>query len=113
MARPAKLKLAPVVYGDTWNGLTVSMASTGNAFASTLSSVRMHFRDSAGTLGLSLASSSGITITSAGSWAFTVDSRVLTLAVGTWYWSIECTDAASQVKTYLAGTIPILNDATT
>ncbi|MCX6602549.1 MAG: hypothetical protein NTV52_03030 [Acidobacteria bacterium] len=111
--RPGKFNLTPVVYGDTWNGVSAAYTSTGNTFDSDLASVRMMFRGEDGTLGLSLSSTSGIVINNANNYDFTVSPITpMTLEVGVWYWSIETTAASGVIKTYLAGTLEILKDAT-
>lgn len=113
MSGPATFTLNPIVFGDTWDGFTVALSSDGNALDSDLSSVRMFFRDENGTVGLSLTNGSGITITDANAWEFTVDEIArFPLAVGQWYWSIESTNADNKRKTRIAGTIEVLDDAT-
>ena len=73
----------------------------------------MMFRDTDGNLGLSLTSTAGIVINDANLYDFTVTAITpMTLAVGAWYWSIETTAASGVIKTYLAGTLEILKDAT-
>lgn len=113
MARPAQITLPPIVRGDTWDGISVSLSSSGTAFADALTSVRMIFRESAGDEAtLTLSSTGGnIAITSAANWQFTVNPITpFPLLPGTQYWSIETTDSGGSIKTYLVGTIPILND---
>jgi hypothetical protein len=111
--KPGKFNLTPVVYGDTWNGVSAVYSSTGNTFDSDLATVKMSFRDTDGTLGLALTSSAGIVINNANTYNFTVSPITpLTLAVGVWYWSIETTSAAGIIKTYLAGTLEVLDDPT-
>jgi len=112
MSLPAQIDLTPVIQGDTWDGLTVSMSSTGTAFGSNLSTVKMTFKDSTGTVALALtsATSSEILITSASSWTFNVVGRVLSLAADTYSWGIETTDAGGVIKTRLTGTLKILAD---
>ena len=73
----------------------------------------MMFRDTDGNLGLSLSSTAGIVINDANSYDFTVSPITpLTLSVGVWYWSIETTSVAGKIKTYLAGTLEVLDDPT-
>ena len=74
----------------------------------------MYFRDANEVLGLELNETSGITITNAASWKYTINpiSR-FPLAIGTWYWSIEFTDATGRRKTYWIGDISVTRDATT
>jgi hypothetical protein len=113
MARPAQITLPPIVRGDTWDGISVSLSSSGTAFADTLTSVRMIFHDAAGdTDTLTLTSTGGnISITSAANWQFTVNAITpFPLSPGTQYWNIETTDSGGSIKTYMVGTIQILND---
>lgn len=115
MSSPAYITLSPVVYKDTWDGLTnCSFTSDGTAFASPLSTVRMHFRDADGVVGLQLTTpATGITITNAAAWQFTVNPiSSITLTEGSWYWSIEATDIAGRIKTYVSGVLPVILDAT-
>lgn len=111
---PTSIRLKPVKYGDTWDGFTVAFSSTGTAFGSPLASVRMFFKDSSGNLGMSLTSASGITITDAAAWEFTIDEITpMALAIGSWNWSIETTDDDGKIKTRLAGTLIVSSDPTT
>jgi len=115
MSCNANLILQPCIYLDTWDGLTnVSFSSDGTAFASSLSLVRMFFRDEENVVGLELSSAnSTITIDNANSWEVTINPvSPMTLAPGNWYWSIETTDAQDIIKTRVFGTIEILIDAT-
>ena len=102
--------LTPVVYQDTWSGLTVTHAP---APESPLASVRMFFRDKDRNLGLQLTTGSGVTIADAAGWSFEVDAITsFPLAAGTWFWSIEATAADGTIKTRVAGTINVILDAT-
>jgi hypothetical protein len=107
--------LKPIIYGDTWDGLTNgAFESTGTAFASPLTGVRMYWRDADDVLGLELDETSGITIDNAASWQYTVDPiERFPLAVGTWYWSLEFTDSTGRRKTRWIGDISVTKDATT
>ena len=109
------LILQPCVNLDTWDGLpNCSFSSDGTAFASSLTLVRMFFRDENNVIGLELSSAnSTITIDNANSWQFTIEPvSPMTLAPGNWYWSIETTDSESVIKTRVFGTLEITNDAT-
>jgi hypothetical protein len=111
----SNITLKPVVFKDTWDGLTdCSFESTGTSFASELSLVRMFFKDADGTIGLELTSAnSTITIDDSTNWRFTVNPvSPMLLTIGNWYWSIETTDDQGVIKTRVFGSIEILNDAT-
>jgi len=113
MARPAHITLPDIVRGDTWDGITVGLSTDGTLLDDPLASVRMSF-SAAGTDvdALMLTSAAGqIVITSAAEWRFTVNAITpFPLPVGTFYWNIETTDSGSSIKTYLAGTILVIND---
>lgn len=111
MSCTSNVILSPVVYLDTWDGLTnCSFSSDGTAFASPLTLVRMFFRDDDNNVGLELSSAnSTITIDDANNWQFTVNQiESITLAVGFWSWVIRTTDDQGVVKTRISGTIQIL-----
>jgi len=115
MSCPNNITLPPVVYKDTWSGLTnCSFSLDGRVFDDNLSSVRMFFKDEQGNVGLELTTANNkITIDDANAWQFTNNPvSPSLLAVGNWYWSIETTDSAGVIKTRVFGTISILNDAT-
>ena len=114
MGKPAKIKLRPIVYRDTWGGLTLTLASDGSALDSNLASARMFFRDIDGTTGLELTSADAeITITSANGWIMTVAAvNPFPLAVGNWFWSVETTNVAGIIKTRVIGIKEVLADAT-
>lgn len=115
MAAPSFITLSPVVTGDTWDGLTdCSFSSTGSAFGSTLSKVRMNFKQADGTTGLQLTTvgSGGIVIDDATAWEFTVSPVVITMAAGVWSFDIETTDSAGIIKTRLGGILTVVSTST-
>ena len=112
---PAFITLPEAKTDKTWDGMTVSMSSTGTTFAESLASVKMTFK-LAGVESLTLTSAaSQITINDAAAWDFTVEpiSR-LTLAAGVHSWAIETTSSASpaSVKDYIVGVINVKADST-
>lgn len=112
---PIYVALDPVNIGNTWDGLAVtSMTSDGTTFSANLSAVKMSFvKSGASAVALALTSAAGdITIDDASTWAFTVDAITpWALADGHYFWSIECTDADGDVKTYFYGTLQTVADA--
>ena len=112
MAR-ANIALECAVKNDTWDGLSdCQFSSDGSAFASPLALVRMTFKDSGGSVRLTLSSANAdeIEITDASGWMFDILPRVLTMAEGAYSWGIETTDDQDVVKTRVVGTIQILQD---
>ena len=101
-------QLKSVPSGTTWDGLSgFSFSSDGTAFASALSAVSMIWYDSDDAVALTLTESDGITISDASSWEFDIDSRLISLAKGSYYWKIKTTDADGIVKIRLQGTIDV------
>ena len=113
MAQPANIALPDIVRGDTWDGISVGFNTSGTLLADPLVSVRMAFSEADTDIDtLMLTSAAGqIVITSASDWQFTVNAITpFPLPAGTFYWNIETTDSAGSIKTYLVGTILIIND---
>ena len=93
-------------------GITINGANPTNS----LTSVRIHLRTTpaaTGAASLELTSTAGdIAITDADTWAIRVESFVPTLAAGRYYYDVEFTDSAGNVRTYLWGTWTIKQDTT-
>jgi hypothetical protein len=110
MSRPAKITLTPIVEGDTWDGLTISWASDGTAFADSLTSVVMEFKTPQDTVALSLTSEDGdITIDDANTWEITVLPTILPLTSGVWKCPITTTDAEEVIKTRIFAELTIID----
>ena len=103
---PKNIRLAPIVYGDTWDGLTDCQFTTdGTELDSNRASVTMVFSDSDNAVGLTLTSSNGITINNANEWRYTVNPILaFPLAIGVWYWAITCVSVDGRRKTRISGT---------
>lgn len=115
---PAFYEMAAMVRGDTWDGIdSMEISFTGGATAS-LESGRMQFRrekDRNGAPEYELnTAGTGINILQTGnpSWEITIPKQDLPLPVGTNYWDLELIDSDNCVKTYVEGTINILQDVT-
>lgn len=110
---PAFVDLGTAVCSDTWAGIaSIAIAINSATPTSSLSSVNMAFRSdrTEASPDLLLTSpSSGMTITNASSWTFSVNSRMLTLAAARYYWDITTIDVNSNHQTYLNGTLLVLN----
>jgi hypothetical protein len=101
-------QLKSVPSGTTWDGLSgFSFSSDGTAFSSALSEVSMIWYDSEDAVALTLTETDGITISSASEWEFDIESRLISLAAGSYYWKLKTTDASGIVKIRLQGTIDI------
>ena len=111
------ITLEETVTGETFAGLTFQItASNDDRYADTLTRVRMSWKNSAtGAVALTLDSNTAGHITietaTAYAWKFTVEPRTLSIAAGSYSWSIEVTDSGSVVdKNYMTGTHLILSD---
>ena len=111
---PAFFTLPEAKTDKTWDGLTASLSSDGTTFDDNLASVKMTFK-LAGVESLTLTSPTGITISDASAWEFTVESiSRLTLAAGVHSWAIETTSDASpaSIQDYMVGTLEVKADST-
>ncbi len=105
----------PVYFGDTWPGIpSISILVNGSVPSVAVVSASLTF-SRAGSLpgstpatGTTLASPSGVTITSTSGWTFAVQPGILPLAQGDWILHFKTTDSAGAVHTWLTGTLTIL-----
>jgi len=115
MAQAVIHTLAPVMAGDTWRGIqSARLTSDGTIFDADLSRVSMAFADESGETVLRMASDGlnpGITIDNANEWRFTVaEIARFPLAAGDYTWAISFYDAENIRRTYVAGSITVLQN---
>lgn len=113
----SNVKLPDTFKGDTWDGLTWELSSVDaddTRFSATLSLCRFELQTLAGVAALSLSSATAGQITinnaTANSWSVTVEPRILSIAAGEYLYGLEFTDADGVVKTYLTGSLTVLDD---
>jgi hypothetical protein len=111
MSCPLKnITLDAVTSSETWGGFTFGIDSSDDTeYAAALSRVRMTWKNSSGTVALTLDSNTAgqITINTATpyEWNFTTEPRVLGLTSGIYSWAVETTDADGVIdENRLAGT---------
>jgi hypothetical protein len=109
---PATYHLPSVVEGDTWAGIPALTVRVNNAApASALALVRIQIRrrhdDADALVSLHSGSGGGISIDDAAAWEVSVARRVLDLPAGRYVHDVEFTDAAGEVRTYLAGSLSV------
>jgi len=108
---PMRWDWSPVVTGDSYPAAQIS--ATGQT--EDLERVRITFRASGSTASaLTLDSeTSGITITDAASWAFTIATlEEVPLSAGQYSYQLETTSTAGTVRTHFMGNWKILTDGT-
>lgn len=110
----AELVLDPVVAGDTWTGIpSIQTVIDGNPPTEDLAFARIQFRkqwDSRPAGATLDTDNGGIAISDASTWLVVVPPQKLPLAPGLWRWDYETTDAAGTVKTFMYGTLTVLED---
>ena len=109
--KPARWDWPAVTAGDTYPAANITISGAD----STLARVRIKFKASgSATAALTLDSAtSGITITSAANWAFTIDAiPAVNLAAGVYSYDMETIAANGTVATELQGVWPILAQIT-
>ena len=118
MAATAHITLPSIVRGDTWDGLTITgVTIDGEAPSTELASVLIHFRTARTATGdaahiLSSADEEELVIDDAATWTVTAPAQSLPLTAGKWYFDVQFTDDAGAVRTYLDGTLTIIQDIT-
>lgn len=119
MAQPAYYEMAPLVIGDTWNGIpNITIRESGSGIWYGLSSVKMQFRKEKSRGGNPLDeisnTNSGIIIENSGStlWSMSIPRQTLNLVVGDIYYDLETINDSGQKYTYLEGILPVIQDVT-
>jgi hypothetical protein len=101
--------LPAVVEDSTWDGFSISLASTGTSLADGLDAATLVLRGADGVAVVSLSEGSGITITNAATWALTVAPITpIAFATGTYTGSLRMVSATGKVRKYVRIQLPII-----
>lgn len=110
----AELVLSSVVAGDTWPGIPgISVTINGSPPIEELAFARIQFRKTAESNPAKETldtENGGISIADPVTWQVVIPPQKLSLTPATWRWDYETTDAAGTVKTYVYGTLTVLED---
>ena len=112
---PKEHSITPHVSGDSWEGIDlISIAINGAPPLFPLASAKIQFRrTSLGSVALTLdTANNSIVIEDAALWQISVPSRVVAIDPGDYCWDLQTIDTNGQIKTYLKGVWPILEDIT-
>ena len=101
------------IKGDTFNELVFDLTVDGVAVDLTDVDIDIDFRTAPGVSAsaLSLGVETGIT-KSATTGRFSIDEQIINIPAGVYYYDIQFTYDTGKVKTYLEGTLTILQDVT-
>lgn len=102
------------IKGDTFLAQAFTYKLNGTPIDLTGGTFRMMLKRSikSTTAVLTLSTGSGITITNAAAGQWQIDSQVIDIKEGTYYYDVEFTYASGQVATYLSGRFKIIQDIT-
>lgn len=100
--------------GDTFNGLQMTLVKDGVAIDLTGATIKMDIRKDSktGTSIDSRVTSDGITILDAVNGVLQIDAFKVLYPVGKYYYDLQITFAAGNVKTYIEGTFTVTQDVT-
>ena len=106
---PAKKVLKPQLKGDTFNGVRFTLSPPTDLTGAT---IRTQFRrgGKSAKAEKELTTGAGITVEDEVNGVFVWDPFIMNLAVATYYYDVEITFATGEVKTYIEGTIDIIQD---
>lgn len=101
--------------GDTYEVVQFTLTIEGVALDLTGATINIEFREETktGTVGKSISTASGITITDATGGVFVIDAFTMDLNANTYYYDIQITDALSIITTYIQGKLEVTQDVTT
>jgi len=115
MATIALYNMPDQYKNDTFNGVQFTIQnSAGDAIDLTGATVATKFRKNSktGTVVKSITSGSGITVSDPSNGILSYDAFILDWDYGTYYYDLEVTFASGVVKTYVYGTINVIQDVT-
>jgi hypothetical protein len=115
---PGKYNIPDHQKGDTFDGIEFTIidyaTTTPVDLTGATAKCQFRYKKKIGTLQADLSIGSGLTVTDAVNGVIEID-RIASIdwAVGTYYYDLEVTLASGDIKTYVEGTIKILQDVTT
>ena len=116
MAKPGIVNINNHYKGDTFDGIryTILNSSDNLPIDLTAATIKSQFRKSAkkGTVIKEVTDGVGITISDAVNGIFEIDSFIIDWEVSTYYYDIEITFSNGVVKTYIEGTLTVIQDIT-
>lgn len=113
---PANYKIKDHHKGDTFEGVQFTLLNSSDSSPVDLTgaSIRIQFRARAknGSLKQELTSADGITITDAVNGVFKIDSFLIDWRPQIYYYDVQITFPTSLIKTYIQGTLKVIQDTT-
>jgi len=111
------VNLADIKKGDTFDGMqyTLTNTTTGLPIDLTGATIRSIFRNRSkqGTAVSTFAIGTGITVTDATNGIFQIDAITpIIWPVSIYYYDIEITFASGDIRTYIEGTVTVIQDVT-
>jgi hypothetical protein len=101
------------VKGDTFDGVLFTVKVNTVALDLTSAHIDMDLRlEPLGIVAKTFSEGAGITITDASNGKFRIDSQIIDISAGLYYYDIEITLSNGVVKTYVGGRWKILQDVT-
>ena len=102
--------------GDTFDGVrfTLTKSSDGSAIDITSATIACKFRKQTktGTALANLSIGAGITVVDATNGVFEIDAFVIDWNPSRYYYDVEITFASGVIKTYIEGTLNVIQDVT-
>jgi len=108
---PATQALSNQLKGDTFNGARFTLSPVTDL---TGASIQTQFRRDGKTnpIQKDIAVGTGITVEDLANGVFVWDAFIIDWTVGTYHWDVQITFADTSVKTYIEGTIKVVQDTT-
>lgn len=116
MSKPAVYKISDHYKGDTFDGVqfTILNSSDNSPIDITNSAMKIQFRKSSiiGDIVKEITNISGITFVDAINGVFKMDGFLINWDEGIYYYDVQITFVDETVRTYIKGTISIIQDTT-
>ncbi len=116
MSKPAIIKLEDQYKNDTYDGVQFTLLNTEDSLPIDITgaTLRAKFRylSKTGDVVKDISNGSGITVSDAVNGIFSIDSFVIDWVPSTYYYDIELTFSNGTIRTYIGGTIKVIQDVT-
>jgi len=116
MSKPAVYKIADHYKGDTFDGVQFTILNSSDSLPINLTdcTIKIQFRKNTnnGNIVKEITQVDGITITDAVNGVFKIDPFLINWDEGNYYYDIQITFTDNAVRTYIKGTLAIIQDIT-
>lgn len=116
MGKPAFIKIDDQYKGDTYDGVQFTILNTEDSSPVDLTGVvikvQFRFGTKVGAIEKQIVTGDGITLSDPENGVFSINPFIIDWQAGSYYYDVEMTFQNGNVRTYIEGTIKVIQDVT-